>query len=71
MKTLKLPKPKHRCGYYYSQLVEFMNLTELKEFTNWINGQTCTTVNGRIVYYKWDVRRFLELRRFGKETYFD
>jgi len=68
---VKLPKPVCTHGYSYSQLVEIMSYSELEEFKEWMNGQTCMLWKGRTIYYVDDVRRFLELRRFGKETYWD
>jgi hypothetical protein len=68
---LKPRSNKHFNYYFYEDLAKLMKFHELKRFLRWIAGQTVGVVNKKIAYYSWDVDRFLELVREGKQTYFD
>lgn len=67
----KVPKPRNKLGYSSTELESFMTETELKKFNKWIRGQTCAIVNRTILYYPWDVQRYLDSVREGKLTYWD
>ena len=41
------------------------------KFKEWIRGQTGELIKGKFAVYFWDLKRFLELIREGKPTYFD
>ncbi len=69
---MKLPKSLHKLGYLNRELQYFMSDEELKEFNKWIGGQTgFVTDNGEFGFYSWDVKRFLEMVRKLKPTYWD
>lgn len=48
-----------------------MSTIEYKKFNDWMNGQTCVLVDGKVVCYVDDVVRFLNLVRYGEATYWD
>jgi hypothetical protein len=57
-------------GYTHKQLEEVIPKNLMKEFDKWMYGQTgAINDEGELIYYKWDVEKFLYLRRTGrKET---
>ena len=58
--------------YYLDEdLKEFLTPEEYKKFNQWICGQTCTMLDGRIAIYAHDVQRFVNMVRKGTPTYFD
>lgn len=71
LKRLELPKVDNKYGYFYSTLQQHMSAQEYGKFLDWMNGQTCALVDGKVVCFVEDVVRFLELIRNGKETYWD
>jgi len=71
LKQLGLPKPDNKYGYNYSTLLQHMSSAEYFKFNEWMNGQTCVLVDGRVICYTEDVVRFLRMVRQDKETYFD
>ena len=48
-----------------------MSLEEFGKFSEWMNGQTCALVEGKVICYVEDVIRFLEMYRYGTPTYWD
>lgn len=68
---VELPKPLYTHGYSYEELPDFMTEDELAKFNKWIGGQTVAMEEGRIIYYSWDVQRFLENVRKNSKTYWD
>lgn len=70
-KIKKMPKHKDELGYTAFELAKFMTKKELKQFYEWMYGQTCGISNGEVIYYAWDVERFLNLIRKGIPTYWD
>lgn len=71
LKRLGLPTVDHKYGYFYTTLQEHMSVKEYAKFIDWINGQTCALVEGKVVCFVEDVIRFLEMVRNGKDTYWD
>jgi hypothetical protein len=70
-KKLDLPKPKHELGYTFEELDMFMTEGELKDFGNWIYGQTMAMEEGKPLVYVYDVARYLNLVRHNVSTLFD
>lgn len=68
---LELPSPDCKYGYFYTTLQQYMSTIEYKKFNDWMNGQTCVLVDGKVVCYVDDVVRFLNLVRYGEATYWD
>ena len=67
-----IPAPENLFGYYWAQLEDFFTKKELKEFGEWISGQTIVSDEyGRAIYYTEDVIRFLRMTRDGIPTYLD
>jgi hypothetical protein len=71
LKRLELPRLDHKYGYFYSTLQQHMSTIEYKKFNDWMNGQTCVLIDGKVVCYTEDVVRFLNLVRYGEATYWD
>lgn len=68
---VELPKRQYQHGYSYDELADFMSEEELLKFNKWIGGQTCAVEDDQIIYFSWDVQRFLENVRTGSKTYWD
>lgn len=67
-----LGKQESTLTYYFEADLElFMSKSELKKFDKWIRGQTCALIDGKMVFYSWDVERFLKLVREKIPTFFD
>jgi hypothetical protein len=71
LKRLELPILDHKYGYFCATLQEHLSIKEYAKFLDWMNGQTCALVEGKVVCFTEDVVRFLEMVRNGKETYWD
>lgn len=71
LKRLELPRLDTKYGYFYPTLQQHMSTIEYKKFNDWMNGQTCVLVDGKVVCYVDDVVRFLNLVRYGEATYWD
>lgn len=76
-KILKKPLPKtldHNLGWYWGTLKKCFYATELKKLGKWFRGQTCaidSKNNNEIVYYSWDVQRYLDYALDGKPLIWD
>ena len=69
--VVKLPPPSDPLGYTDEELKGFMSEDEWKQFSTWMVGQIVGVgEDGKPRTYPWDVKRGLELIRFGK-TFFD
>ena len=68
---------KHKIKVYNKRSIlmdhipKLLNKTERPKFKKWICGQTGELLKHGLGVYTWDVRRFIELVREGKPTYFD
>ena len=70
--VVTLPSPSDPIGYTDEELKGFMSEEEWEKFSAWMVGQTLGVgEDGKPRVYPWDVKRGLELIRFGKPTFFD
>ena len=67
-----IPKARHPMGYTGEEIATFMSKGERTKFFAWMNGQTGgVSEDGDMLFYTWDVKRFLAMVREGTPTYFD
>ena len=67
--TQTIPEPNHELGYTESALRENLAPWMLREFLEWMVGQTVSSNDkGETVYYTYDVHRFLGIVP-GKEVF--
>lgn len=65
-KKKKIPKPAHKYGYTYEQLIGMFTLKQMKQFGKWMEGQTCMTADdGSSVFYTCDVEAFCKKLKTG------
>ncbi|HLD91053.1 MAG TPA: hypothetical protein VI911_08590 [Patescibacteria group bacterium] len=68
---MKARNGEHFDYYTCEDIEKELTKEELKQFSKWINGQTCGIVDNQCVYYSEDVERFIRMVRKGIPTYFD